>query len=279
MLHSTFNAPFSYYSYHLFFYLFFFFCFFPYLALLDLLLFFIWKMFLLKIYLNSNNRSIRLMAYTNVFLPFSLFFHSPNTGTSCENRFSCIPFTYKCNRHFTRNIFNRCHNPPVRRKSHRLRSYEVSWVRMFFVIQFIFQFDLHSLEENWMWSTFQWKTTVRGYDEREAFPKCVSAKMEAHWGKYSNFFENRKTFLSNFSHWVILLPVRWSIRFHSVFPLSAFLTFTHPYCVCDVFFGFLTPFAEIYPKTYWIHIVGFIQRTQLSMHLWRNRDWKCLFQV
>lgn len=57
---------------------------------------------------------------------FSLF----RVGTSCENRFSCIPFTYKCNRHFTCHIFNCCHYSTIRWKSNRLRTYEVSSKRV-----------------------------------------------------------------------------------------------------------------------------------------------------
>ncbi len=45
---------------------------------------------------------------------------------SCENRFSNISSSYKCNGYFTSDIFNCCYNKTICRQSDRLRSYSVS---------------------------------------------------------------------------------------------------------------------------------------------------------
>lgn len=127
MLHQTFNALFSlslfFYSTIHFFLLLICCFFYPYIVFQSMLLrLFIYNFFLLIIFIGPWHTQM-------VFFPLCLFFCIVWPGTSCENRFSCIPFTYKCNRHFTRYIFNCCHYPAIRWKSNRLRTYEVSIVR------------------------------------------------------------------------------------------------------------------------------------------------------
>lgn len=86
------------------------------------------------------------------FLLFFFFFFSfsfsnlLSIGKSCENRFSCIPFTYKCNRHITCHIFNCCYHTAIRRKSNRLCSYKVNFCTLYIKITIFPDFPMEIIQ-------------------------------------------------------------------------------------------------------------------------------------